>query len=169
MFAVFNYRYVSWEPPKLSKGEAFAIGRRVAEGESAALKKEFRESIRKMGFVDPATEEAWKRRNVWLRYGPIALFVGLMVLFFVFYPEARRPVAGFAGFIVVAWLGSAWFAMWRHGKWLARCNAEYEEILASGYVMTDCPKCGASLRVPKGKGRTMVKCPCLHHFEFDTL
>lgn len=36
-------------------------------------------------------------------------------------------------------------------------------------VFFTCPKCAATLRVPKGKGRIEIRCPrCSHAFEADT-
>ena len=117
----------------------------------------------------------WLRKFMEGRYGGDQLTVGLLILAILMTllgQLLRLPIIDILGYLPLVW---ALFRMLSRNK-LQRSKENYKFMMVlspvySRYrVIRDrlrdkehryyrCPKCGASLRVPKGKGRIAITCP----------
>lgn len=137
--------------------------------------------------------QIWIGRFLYGRYGGDQLGVALLVLYcvlLVFSDVFRLPVLYFASLAALAfclyrmlsrnrerrWKENAWFLGWwgpaagwfrslfrRLRAGWRRLGMRVRDRRTSRYYR--CPKCGNTLRVPKGRGKIVITCPvCRHEF-----
>jgi len=125
----------------------------------------------------------WLRKMFYGRYGSDPFAIALLSFSFIlhvfssllgfellgmisFIPAAYCLYRMFSKNIVARQIENRWFLKWWIPSW-----SKVKSIIRSikdfkKYRYYKCPKCKSELRVPKGKGRIIIKCPkCSTKFE----
>ncbi len=124
----------------------------------------------------------WLRRIMAGRYGTDQLSIALLVVYAVLYLLAqilRLPVLAWIALVpfVLCFLrmfsrntskryqeNIVFLRYWNPvGAWFRRVNARLKDSRTHKYYK--CPKCSATLRVPRGRGKISITCPvCKNEF-----